>query len=264
MILGAQLYTVRHFCKDIEGLDKTLKKVADIGYKAVQLSGVCEYDAEWVAERCSEYGLEIVITHFPYDKIVNDTEATIEFHKKMNCKYIGLGSVPGWFLDDSYEKYLKEIAPALDKIAASGLKFMYHNHDIEFARYNETGKLYIDDMCDRFPADKMGVTMDTYWVQAGGGDPAQWTMKLKGRNDCVHFKDMIAYVKKDDEGKTKRGFRIAPIGEGNMNYDRIIEACLAADVKYGFVELDECYDGEDPFECMKRSYEFLTSRYGLK
>ena len=95
MILGAQFYTLRNFCKTTEGLDESLKKVADMGYTAVQLSGVCEYDAEWVAERCREYGLKIVITHFNYDKILNDTEATIEFHKKMDCKYIGLGCGPG-------------------------------------------------------------------------------------------------------------------------------------------------------------------------
>lgn len=264
MILGAQFYTLRNFCKTLEGLDESLKKVADMGFTVVQISGTCGYEAEWMAEKCKEYGLKVAITHFAYDKIINDTEATIEFHKKMDCPYIGLGMAPGGFIDDTYSKYLAEIPAAMDKIAASGLKFMYHNHDIEFARNPENGKLYIDDMCDRFSADKMGITMDTYWVQAGGGDPAQWIMKLKGRNDCVHFKDMIGFVKKDETtGKMVRGHQIAPIGEGNMNYDRIIEACLAADVKYGFVELDECH-GEDPFACMKRSYDFLTSRYGLK
>ena len=42
------------------------------------------------------------------------------------------------------------------------------------------------------------------------------------------------------------------------NYDAIIEACLKADVEYGFVELDDCY-GADPFDCLKRSYDYLTS-----
>ena len=261
MILGAQLFTLRNFCKTLEGFDESLKKVADMGFTAVQLSGVCEYEPEWAAEKAKQYGLKIVITHFPYNKIVGDTEATIEFHKKMDCPYIGLGAAPASII--KYETYLDEISTAMDKIAAAGLKFMYHNHDMEFARYTETGKIYFDDMLDRFPADKMGVTMDTYWVQAGGGDPAQWTLKLKGRNDCVHFKDMIGFIKKDEKGNIQRGHQIAPIGEGNMNYDAIIDACLKADVKYGFVELDECY-GEDPFACMERSYKFLTSRYGLK
>ena len=87
MILGAQLFTLRNFCKTPEALDETLKKVADIGFTAVQLSGVCAYDAEWVAERCREYGLKIVITHFDYNKIINDTEATIDFHSHIPIHY---------------------------------------------------------------------------------------------------------------------------------------------------------------------------------
>ena len=262
MILGAQFYTLRDHCKTLEELEESMKKVADMGFTVFQASGVCEYDAEWMAEKCKETGLKVVITHTPYAKIINETDAVIEAHKKMDCKYIGLGMFPGIF-DGEYEKFLEDIAVATDKITESGLRFTYHNHDVEFARYPVNGKLYIDDLCDRFPAEKMAFTLDTYWVQAGGGDPAQWIMKLKGRTDCVHFKDMIGSVSQEPEtGKMKRGYKIAPIGEGNMNYDRIIEACLAADVKYGFVELDRCY-GEDPFDCMKRSRNFLTSRYGL-
>lgn len=262
MLLGAQFFTLRDSCKTLEGLDEAMKKVADMGFTAIQLSGVCAYEAEWAAEKAKAYGLKIAITHFDYNKIINDTEATIEFHKKMDCKYIGLGSAPG--LLTKYDAYLTEFAEATEKIAAAGLKFTYHNHDTEFGRYPETGKIYLDDLCDRFPADKFGITLDTFWVQAGGGDPALWIEKLKGRTNCVHFKDMTTHLTLHESGKKiDRERRIAPIGEGNMNYDRIIESCLKADIEYGFVELDECY-GEDPFACMKRSYDYLTKTYGLK
>ena len=39
----AQLYTVRDFCKDLDGFALTLKKIADIGYKYVQVSGMRPY-----------------------------------------------------------------------------------------------------------------------------------------------------------------------------------------------------------------------------
>ena len=44
MKTGAQFYTIRDFCKTPEGLYESLKRVADIGYTTVQLSGVCQYD----------------------------------------------------------------------------------------------------------------------------------------------------------------------------------------------------------------------------
>ena len=48
MKTGAQFYTVRDFCKDLDGFAETLKKVADIGYKTVQISGTCAYEPEWL------------------------------------------------------------------------------------------------------------------------------------------------------------------------------------------------------------------------
>ena len=48
MEIGAQFYTVRELCKDINGFADTLKRVADIGYKNVQISGTCEFDPEWL------------------------------------------------------------------------------------------------------------------------------------------------------------------------------------------------------------------------
>ena len=56
MEIGAQLYTVRKFCKDINGFADTLKRVADIGYKNVQISGTCEFDPEWLKNELNKNG----------------------------------------------------------------------------------------------------------------------------------------------------------------------------------------------------------------
>ncbi len=254
MKIGAQLYTVRDFCKTPEGLEDSLRRVAEMGYTTVQLSGVCEYDAAWMAKLLRRYHLHADITHFSYKRIVGDTAATIAFHDRMKCRYIGLGSIPdfkknGARLED-FEAFLTAIAPAVHEIAASGNhKFMYHNHNMELSRID--GKTYLDLLCEAFPADELGITLDTYWIQAGGGDPAWWLRRLKGRVDCVHFKDMV-YCGED------KAVRMAPIGEGNMNYPEIVKACRAAGVKYAYVEQDHCYD-ENPFDCLARSYNYLRS-----
>ena len=97
-----------------------------------------------------------------------------------------------------------------------------------------------------------GFTLDTFWVQAGGGDPAYWLRRLSGRVDCVHFKDM-EYSPED------KAVRMAAIGDGNMNYPEILRACEDAGVQYAFVEQDNCY-GVDPFLCLKRSYDWLHAQ----
>lgn len=259
MILGAQFFTFREKCQTLEGLEESMKRVSEMGIRAIQLSGVCKYDPEWAAEKAAKYGLEIVLTHNPYDNVVGKTDEIIDFHKKLNCKNIGIGTMPGWEItQEKYEKFVKEMTVASQKIHDNGLQFMYHNHNIEYQVSN--GKRYIDRLVEDFPSELLNLTYDTYWGQHAGADPAKAIRDYKGHIKVVHFKDMIAYVSKEEPGKVEH--RIAAIGEGNMNYDSIIQACLDTGVEYGLIELDDCY-GEDPFDAMRRSYEFLK-KYNIK
>jgi sugar phosphate isomerase/epimerase len=253
MKIGAQFYTIRDFCKTTEGLSESLKKVADIGYREVQLSGVCDYDAQWMNDQLKECGLTCAVTHISTDKLLGDTDKVIEEHKTFGCNYIGIGALPnGWggITEEIYGDFVKKFKPVASKIAESGMKFMYHNHDIEFQR-DDSGKLYFDRILEDFSRDELGITMDTYWVQAGGGDVIWWIDKLAGRIPCVHLKDMSYYP---GEGK-----RMAPVGYGNMNFDGILAALEKAGAEHLLVEQDNCY-GEDPFECLKKSYEYLKAK----
>lgn len=42
MEIGIQFYTLRDYCKNLDDFAESLKKVADIGYKNVQISAVCD------------------------------------------------------------------------------------------------------------------------------------------------------------------------------------------------------------------------------
>ena len=91
MEIGAQLFTVRDFCKDTESLSETLKKVADIGYKNVQVSGVCAYEPEWLREQLDKNGLKCVLTHVPLERLRDEAKKVSREHDVLDCTYIGLG-----------------------------------------------------------------------------------------------------------------------------------------------------------------------------
>ena len=250
MIIGAQFYTVREHCKTLETLSESLKRAADIGYKAVQISGVCPYEGEWLKAELDKYGLVVPVTHTAFDDITKKTDETWKKHEVFGCRRIGLGSVPGGISDGTYDGFLEAVTPAARYFAEKGSKFYYHNHWQEFVKSKKDGKRFIEKLCEDLPADQLGIILDTYWVQYAGGDPIAWIEALKGRVDCVHFKDM---------GHQTKEPMMLPIGEGNMNWKGLIKACADAGTEYVFVEQDNC-NGEDPFDCLKRSYEFLKSQ----
>ncbi len=244
MEIGAQLFTVAKHCGNIENFAESLKKVADIGYKNVQVSGTCDYEPEWLKEQLDKNGLKCVITHIKPERLTGETDSVIKAHNIFGCDYIGLG----WYdsynenQQEKYAEFIEKYKPVAKAFRENGKYFMYHNHDMEFRKID--GKLIIEKLSEDFSADEMGFTFDTYWAQKGGADPAYWIERFCGRVPCIHLKD-YSY-----------GGKMAVIGEGNINFDRVFQMAEKSGTKYMLVEQDDC-NGEDPFECLRRSYNNL-------
>lgn len=246
MRVGAQLYTLREYCKTLDDFALTLRRVADMGYSIVQVSGSCAFEADWLKKELDRNGLQCVLTHTPAPRILGETQKVCEEHDIFGCRYIGLGkhNFEPEKGDAGYRYFLSEYVPAAKIMRDNGKYFMYHNHDGEFAKLN--GRLIIEQLMEDVASDLMGFTLDTYWVQVGGGDPAQWLEKLSGRIPCIHLKD-YGY------GRT-----MLPIGEGNLNWERIFEKAESGGTEYMLVEQDHC-NGEDPFDCLNRSLQYLRA-----
>lgn len=249
MQIGAQFFTIREYCKTLPDFAESLKKVADIGYRTVQISGTCPYEPQWLKEQLDLNGLKCVLTHINAQRLVEETEVVAKDHDIFDCKYVGLGYYSfDPEMGHSFEDFMETYVPVAQRLKECGKYFMYHNHAHEFKRLD--GKLIFDKIIESVPADTLGFTLDTYWVQVGGGDPAQWLEKLAGRIPVIHLKDCAW------------GQQMAVIGEGNINFDRVFEKAEAGGTMYMMVEQDKC-NGEDPFDCLKRSYQNLKA-YGFE
>ena len=259
MIIGAQMYTVHDFTKNLDDFAESLKKIADIGYTSVQVSGTCPYEGEWLAEQLKANGLTCDLTHYAPQEMLDDPMAVLEKHKKFGCKYIGIGALPNVWVDGKrdfskykWEQFVENYKPVAEIFKNNGAYLMYHNHDFEFEKVD--GEILWTYLKENFSADLLGFTLDTHWVLAGGHDPIVELNDLVGRTPCVHFKDLTATL----DGER----RFACVGSGIIDFDKVIKTCIDNKVEYAFVEQDNCY-GEDPFVCLKRSYDYLKSM-GLK
>ncbi len=248
MIIGAQLYTVTKACQTPEDLAQTLARVADMGYRSVQLSGVCEYDPYWMDEQLKKNGLICALTHTDAPKILADVDKVCREHDVIGCKNIGIGIMPGGVNEENYQKFKADFMEPIKRIRENGFKFYYHNHHYEFSR-DENGKWFIDRMIEEFPGDLLNFTLDMYWVQFGGCDPVEWLYRLKGRLECIHLKDLSIVGKEQ---------RMAPIGVGNLNWERILAAAEEVGTVHALVEQDKSYD-DDPFDCLKKSIDYLRA-----
>lgn len=246
MQIGAQFYTIRDHCKTPDDFAESLKRVADIGYRTVQISGTCPFEGRWLKEQLDQNGLTCVLTHTPPAELKENAAAVARKHDIFGCDCVGLGYFPfGEEEGNRYEDFLQAYRPVAKALKENGKYFMFHNHDREFRKLD--GKLILQHLADEFTPEELGFVLDTYWIQAGGGDPAWWIEHLAGRVPCIHLKD-FAFDRK-----------MAVIGEGNINFERVFEKAEAAGTKYMLVEQDDC-NGEDPFDCLARSYAYLKAQ----
>ena len=245
MQIGAQFYTIRDFCKTPEDLAESLKKVADIGYPTVQISGTCPFDAQWLKNELDKNGLQCVITHTPKDQLENPSQVCLD-HKIFGCEYVGLGyyKFKDGDLQQIFDTFVQTYDPIAKAIRENGLYFMYHHHDMEFQKLD--GQTILRKLAQAFRPEELGFTLDTYWVQKGGSDPAMYIREFAGRCPCIHLKDY---------GYTAT---MEAVGQGNINWDGVFAAAADSKVDYMLVEQDNC-NGEDPFVCLKKSYDFLKA-----
>ncbi len=254
MIIGAQLFSVRNFAKNLEDFSETLKRVADIGYSCVQVSGTCDYESDWLKGELDKNGLKCDLTHYSFDKMTADPQKVSDFHRDFDCRYIGVGSMPGmWGNNVDFSacttSFVEKANAVAEVFAANGQMLMYHNHAKEYF-CDIDGLDAMEYIAANTPADKVGFTLDTHWIMAGNREPVSEIRKYAGRIPTVHLKDLCFAA----DGTR----RFAPVGGGIMKFEPILAAFEDGGSKIAFVEQDDCY-GEDPFACLKRSYDYLKS-----
>lgn len=248
-VLGAQLYTVREFTQTISGIDRTLQKVSEIGYKAVQISGFGPVEPEDVSELIKKYGLIAAATHMPWSSFLENLDEVIATHKLWGCTHAAIGGLPGEYYSlEGLHRFLDEFKPVAEALGAEGIDFSYHNHNHELARFGE--KTWLANLYDLADPKLLKAELDVYWIQAGGGDPAEWIRRCAGRQPLLHLKDMTVGPAREQ--------RMAEIGEGNLNWPAVLEAAAQSGVEWYLVEQDHCYD-RDPFDSLAISYRNLVS-----
>ena len=256
MKIGAQLYTVRDYTQNEKDFQCTIEKIAKMGYRTVQLSAIGkDLKPERIRRICDDAGLEIVLTHSDLNRILHDTQKLIEEHDILGCSYIGIGAMPeNYRTPEGLSQFATDFKTPAKMIADAGKLLMYHNHNFEFRKFAACGvpnaepdKYMLEYILEWFDASELGITLDTYWVQAAGGDVCQWIRRWKDRVHCVHLKDMEML---------EDGPAMAPVMEGNMNFTGILRELEESCCRYLLVEQDVCR--KDPFDCLRISYDHLA------
>ena len=252
--IGLELWTVRRELE--EDFVGTLKKVAAIGYKSVEMFSFYDRRASEIRRILGDIGLTCPSAHYVTPMMKSGWEKHIEYAGEVGIQYMVCA-----ILDPSERRSLddyRKLADLFNKVGEqckkAGIQFAYHNHNFEFKSYG--GVLGYDELLRRTDPDLMKLQMDCFWVTHAGRDPVAYFRRLGERIHLLHIKDLKAGNPPTTTMDPRVGL-FAEVGRGEINWTRIFNAARNTGVKHYYVEQDECE--RPPLESIKISYDYLEN-----
>ena len=282
-LIGVQMSTIAPNKMPHFDAYESMGKLADIGYHCVEISQV-PMTAENVPgfrKAIDELGLNVssctastspMLPGMPGEFLCNpdDYKKIVEDCRKLDCDMLRIGMLPMTCMGN-YQKavdFAKEANEYALKLKEDGIDLYYHNHHVEFVRYD--GEFLLDIIRANAPA--LGFELDSHWIHRGGQDPVKFIKKYAGSIRLVHLKDYrigempipeggVDFTSKEGMMKFMSNFtnivQFAEVGEGTLDMPAIIQAGLEGGGEYFLVEQDDCY-GRDPFDSLKISHDNLV------
>ena len=240
--IGLQLYTVRDLMK--ADLPRTLAKVAAIGYKEVEFAGYFGRTPAQIRALLRRHGLTSPSTHLPFDSLETSWQKQLDDAKAVGHHWATIASIPEEkrrTLDD-WKRHAATFNRAAAQAKSAGLRFAYHNHDVELKAIDGTRPIEV--LLKETDPSLVDFEMDLYWVVFGGGNPLDLFNQYPKRFALVHVKDSSGPPDK----------KIVDVGKGTIDFRSIFAQSDKAGIKHYFVEHDQ---PTDPIATIRNSYNYL-------
>lgn len=277
---GLQLYTLGDEAgRDLDG---TFAKVAEIGYRDVELPNLYGREPAQIRAAADRAGLRISSLHLlaiagPMGQklglsLLSEPSRIADDLGVLGAHYAVLplvmlpadlrpeaGENPADMLSRTAiaggQDIWKRTAALLNEKAAAlqplGVQVAYHNHNLEFAPIGQTSGW--DILTRETDRRLVKLEVDIGWVSAAGLDPVTFLGGLRGRVSQVHVKDL--------KPSSPRNFAIradcADVGAGRLAWEKILPAAYVAGARHFYVEQEPPF-ATPRLESARRSYDFLT------
>lgn len=263
--VALQLYTIRDaISADLAG---TLKKVAEMGYKYLELAGYG--DGKFYGMEPAEFkklvtglGMVILSSHTQVEAegiTLDNAKKMAEDHAKLGVKYC----LQPWVVPEarttvaSWQKMVSDWNKVGGIMKESGIQFGYHNHNFEFA--DVEGKIpFFDIMMPELDKELVTIELDLFWTTKAGQNPVEIFKKYPGRFQLLHMKDMFT---REAPFFTTDGVKdFAPVGAGVIDFKTILASKDVAGAKYIVVEQDNRGGEPTPLEDIKTSITNIKTK----
>lgn len=283
--IAIQLFSCPKICD--ADFKKSLKLLADMGYKELELfgpypfsddsakvrwkslepmvgfsgSGYFGLDRKELKKIMDDLGLSSPSAHTDLDTLKNNMAALGEAAHTLGHKYVTLPAIP-----DEERKTIddyKRMADVFNKIGAdakkNGVRFAYHNHGYGIKPVH--GVVPLEIIINNTDPNLVFLEMDIFWTTAGGADPIALLNKFPDRYKMLHIKDMKTKKQfSGDGGDASQWIALWPemttAGDGVLDLAGLIKKAKMTGIEHYIVEQDLV---AEPEKALKRSLDHLKA-----
>ena len=274
-LIGLQIYSLMKELTD--DVPAGMIKIKEIGFSTIELAGYRDhkmgiYEVDAYRKIVEDAGLKITSAHvnppertYTKENIAGISEwwkKTVEDHVKLGVGRLIQPGMPTIETQDD-AKLVGEVFNNAGEIAkAAGIKFGYHNHNMEFKRIAKpgetlptgpgailrpTGEVIYDLMLAATDPALVFFEMDVYWTVMGQTDPLDYFEKYPTRIQVLHIKDRSV------------------LGQsGMMNFENIYKKAYSIGINEFYVEIEKTKPGMTQFEGVKGCFDYLNNASFVK
>ncbi len=265
--IGLQLYTLRNeTSKDLLG---TLRAVADIGYREVEMAGYYDRKPQELRRILDDLGLAATSSHRGLTDLLKNTQREIDIVAALGVKnlVVPYPAVPDNRFDNVPRDAPQNIANSMttadwkwiaeqlnslgEQAKKSGIRIAYHNHNMEFRRID--GAVAMDQLIAWTDPALVTIELDIAWVVTAGFDPVAYLKKYPERISLLHVKDVkkgVPIVVDKVETVTTE------VGNGQVDWKSVFAACDPKKIRHYYVE-QEHYE-RPGVDAVRISYDYLA------
>ena len=215
-------------------------KTKALGCNVVQLQWIDPaVSVDAIARILQETGIASVSVQDFYDLVSGNFQYYVSLNAATGGTWLCVSRIPERLKSpEGLDLYIKELRQMQKELEAFDQTICFHPVSGDFTAV--PGMNAVEYLLEHMP--ELPLCLDLYHLNRNCTDMPAFIRRYGRRICMVHFKDAIEDT-------------LVPAGQGQTNWDGVVEACLEAGVSYGFVE-QERWD-RDPFVCLKEAMDWL-------
>lgn len=246
--LGFQASSLKPYLTTQKDLLYAFHRLSDMGYKYLQLQWIdAAVPLEYTAQALQETGLTCIATQDGFEAVRDNFDYYLRMNTLWGSKSLCVSAIPKEQMSPeglvAFAAQMKSFAKALGK---QNLSLTFHPLSYNFRPVN--GISALDTVMELMPRE-VGLTFCIMQAVQAGIDPVSILERYRGRIEICHFKDYVI----SPDGKTY----LTPVGQGQIDWPPIFEACRRTGVAWGLAEQESWQ--KDAFDCARESFDYISS-----